>query len=148
MPVLLSFARLDIVLGRVRKTVGGKLMFNQDSGFQCPLPSRVVWVGGVLKGWCLPHQTSTVTPLSQGTNMSSLSLWLLPVWLVLLHLYYACAFPQDLKTMHTPEMENAFNFYVDFYFKYAGLNALEFTRRVLSRLFKKWPSEILSHACS
>lgn len=64
-----------------------------------------------------------------------LSLWLLPVWLVLPQMSYACAFPQDLKTMHTPKMENAFNFYVDFYFKYAGLNALEFILNVSSRLF-------------
>lgn len=73
LPGCLSFAKLDIVLGRVRKTVGGKLMFNQDSGSRCPVPSRVAWVGGVLKGRCLPHQTSTVTPLSQGTSMSWLS---------------------------------------------------------------------------
>lgn len=31
MPVLLSLAKLDIVLGRVRKVGGGELMFNQDS---------------------------------------------------------------------------------------------------------------------
>lgn len=135
LPGCLSFAKLDFVLGRARKTVGGKLMFNQDSGSRCPEPSRVAWVGGVLKGWCLPHQTSTVTPLSQGTSMSWLSLWLLPVWLVLPHLYYASAFPPDLKTVHTPKMENAFNFYVDFYFKYAGLNALEFIHSFFSPFF-------------
>lgn len=74
--------------------------------------------------------------LSQGTtSMSWLSLWLLPVWLVLPHVSNACAFPQDLKTVHTPEMESAFNFYIDFYFNYAGLNALEFTLHVSSRLF-------------
>lgn len=34
------------------------------------------------------------------------------------HLYYARTFPQDLKTVHTPKMENAFRFYVGFYFEY------------------------------
>lgn len=37
LPGLLSFAKLDIVGGRVRKADGGKLMFNQDSGAQGPL---------------------------------------------------------------------------------------------------------------
>lgn len=93
LPGLLSFAKLDIVGGTVRKADGGKLMFNQ-----CPWPSRVAWVGGVLKGWCLPHQASTVTRLSQGTSLLC--------WACLSHLYYARTFPQDLKTMHTPKMEN------------------------------------------
>lgn len=148
LPVHLSFAKLDIVLGRVRETVGGKLMFNQDSDSQCPVPSWVAWVGGVLKGWCLAHQTSTVMPLSQGTNMSWLSLWLLPVWLVL-----------PICPLHVPshrvwrrctlKMENASNFYLDFYFKYAGLNALEFICHVSSCLFFLMASRNLkSHACS
>lgn len=51
------------------------------------------------------------------------------------HLYCACTVPQDLKTMHTPKMENAFNFSVGFYFEYARLNALEFIHHVSSHLF-------------
>lgn len=123
MPAL-PFAKLDIVLGRVRKTVGGKLMFNWGSGFQCPVPSS--GLGRSTKGL-----VPAPVPGHQHVLLVSV---VLPVWLVLPHVYYACAFPQDLKTVHTPEVENTFNFYVDFYFKYVRLNALEFTHHVLSRL--------------
>lgn len=43
--------------------------------------------------------------------------------------------PTGFEDSDTPKMENAFNFYVDFYFKYAGLNALEFILNVSSHLF-------------